>query len=101
MHKQNLHLTLLNLKERVRQIEIEGDSERKRDRGKCRVGVLRDITCKWGGGGGAESVLALNFSRQYPQILCIDVYLREGKVLGNEKGKGLRCGLCYEQKKEV
>jgi hypothetical protein len=45
--------------------------------------------------------LALNVSRQCPLILRVDVRLREGKVLGNEKGKGLGCELCYEQRKEV
>lgn len=29
-----------------------------------------------------------------------EVGLRKGKVLGSEKGKGLQCELCYEQRTE-
>jgi hypothetical protein len=34
-------------------------------------------------------------------VLLVNVYLRKGKALGSEKGKGLGCGLCYEQRREV
>jgi hypothetical protein len=31
----------------------------------------------------------------------MEVRLREGKVVGSEKGKALGCGLCYEQRREA
>jgi hypothetical protein len=31
----------------------------------------------------------------------VEICLREGKALESEKGKGLECGLCYEQRTEA
>jgi hypothetical protein len=38
---------------------------------------------------------------QYSFVLLIEVCLRVGKSMGSEKVKGLRSGLCYEQRREV
>jgi hypothetical protein len=35
--------------------------------------------------------------RQCLLVLVVEVRLREGKALGSEKGKGLGCGVCFEQ----
>jgi hypothetical protein len=32
---------------------------------------------------------------------CLLILLVEGKALGSEKSKVLRCGLCYEQRRQV
>jgi hypothetical protein len=62
------------------------------------VGVLKDNTP----GEGEENFLTLNFPKQCPLVLLLEVYLRQGKALGSEKDKALeRAGLCFGQRREV
>jgi hypothetical protein len=43
----------------------------------------------------------LKVPRQCLLVLLVEICLKEGKALGSEEGKGLKCGLCYEQRREV
>jgi hypothetical protein len=46
--------------------------------------------------GGTETLSCFEgFGSVYAPLSC-----REGKALGNEEGKGLGSGICYEQRKE-
>jgi hypothetical protein len=50
--------------------------------------------------GRQKTVLTLKVPRQYPHILLVKVYLREGKALGSEGGKGVGGGRCLENNRE-
>jgi hypothetical protein len=43
----------------------------------------------------------LKVLRQCPLVLLVEVSLKVGKALENEKDKGLGCGLCHEQRTEA
>jgi hypothetical protein len=43
----------------------------------------------------------LKVHKQCPLIFLVEVLLREVKSLGNEEGRGVGFGLCYELKREV
>jgi hypothetical protein len=45
---------------------------------------------------GQKMFLPLKVPRQYPLVLLVQAYLREGKALGYGKGGGLEYGLRYE-----
>jgi hypothetical protein len=49
---------------------------------------------------GQNNFPALKVHRHRPPVLLVEVYLKEGKALGSEKGKGLRIELCCDRRKE-
>jgi hypothetical protein len=56
---------------------------------------------KWRWGQWRTNFPVLKAPRQRPLVLLIEVHLTEGKALGNEEGKVLRCGVCYDQRKKL
>jgi hypothetical protein len=50
---------------------------------------------------GNKKFSALKVPRQCPLVFLVEERLREGKVLGSEKVKGLGCELRYGQRREV
>jgi hypothetical protein len=46
--------------------------------------------------GGAEMCAALKVPMQFPLVLMVVARFRQGKASGNEGGKALGSGLCYD-----
>jgi hypothetical protein len=49
--------------------------------------------------GGKKNCPALKVPSQCPFVLPVELRLSEGIILGRGKGKALRRGLCYEQRR--
>jgi hypothetical protein len=47
-----------------------------------------------------EKYPASKVPRQWPLVVIVKIYSREGKELGSEKGKSLGSGLRYEHREE-
>jgi hypothetical protein len=44
--------------------------------------------------------LAFYGPSHHPLFLLVEARLRRGKALGGEKGKGLGCGYCHEERRK-